>query len=306
MGNKDIVEKTLESYNDVFVDIVNVLLFNGERVVNENELEDAVLRYHYKADNTKLHEMERDAAKYWKQNNIRIAFFGNENQTEADIDAPIRGAGYDGIEYRRQMLADYEEVINQETNQKKIIKKRKQRFPVITLFLYFGYKKHWSQPRTLHECLNVSERLKPYINDYKINLFEIAYLSDEQVKMFQSDFRIVADFFVQIRKNNNYIPSKETIKHVHEVLEFMSVITGDHRYEDSWNNFHKEGSVTMCEFLDRIVMESEARGEARGIINFALELGYSSDEVISTLQKKLKIKTEQAEEYLKRFYEGKL
>ena len=28
-------EKTLESYNDVFTDIVNVLLFNGRQVVNE-------------------------------------------------------------------------------------------------------------------------------------------------------------------------------------------------------------------------------------------------------------------------------
>lgn len=29
MGEKDIIEKILESYNDVFADIVNVLLFKG-------------------------------------------------------------------------------------------------------------------------------------------------------------------------------------------------------------------------------------------------------------------------------------
>ena len=29
MGEKDIAEKTLEAYNDVFADIVNVLLFDG-------------------------------------------------------------------------------------------------------------------------------------------------------------------------------------------------------------------------------------------------------------------------------------
>ena len=33
MGEKDIVEKTLEAYNDVFADIVNVLLFKGERII---------------------------------------------------------------------------------------------------------------------------------------------------------------------------------------------------------------------------------------------------------------------------------
>lgn len=37
-NEKDIVEKTLKSYNDVFADIVNVLLFDGKAVVNENEL----------------------------------------------------------------------------------------------------------------------------------------------------------------------------------------------------------------------------------------------------------------------------
>ena len=38
MGEKDAAEKTLESYNDVFADIVNGLLFNGKQVVKENEL----------------------------------------------------------------------------------------------------------------------------------------------------------------------------------------------------------------------------------------------------------------------------
>ncbi len=139
MGEKDITEKTLEAYNDVFADIINVLLFDGKQVVRENELEDAIVRYHYKADQGKLHEMERDAAKYWKSSNIRIACFGYENQTESDIDAPLRGAGYDGSEYRRQMLADYEEITGKD-GAKKIIRKRKPRYPVVTLFLYFGYK----------------------------------------------------------------------------------------------------------------------------------------------------------------------
>ena len=30
MAEKDIAEKTLEAYNDVFADIINVLLFNSE------------------------------------------------------------------------------------------------------------------------------------------------------------------------------------------------------------------------------------------------------------------------------------
>lgn len=39
MSEKDIAEKTLEAYNDVFADIVNGLLFDGKEVVKEEELE---------------------------------------------------------------------------------------------------------------------------------------------------------------------------------------------------------------------------------------------------------------------------
>ena len=55
------------------------------------------------------------------------------------------------------------------------------------------------------------------VNDYRINLFEIAYLSNEQVNLFTSDFRIVADYFVQKRENGDYIPNTWEIRHVLEL-----------------------------------------------------------------------------------------
>lgn len=65
MAAKDFTEKTLEAYNDVSADIINVLLFNGKLLVGENELSEAAPRSIYKADG-KLHELERDVAKYWR------------------------------------------------------------------------------------------------------------------------------------------------------------------------------------------------------------------------------------------------
>lgn len=41
MQEKDITKKTLERYNDVFSDIVNVLLFGEKKVVEEEVLFDA-------------------------------------------------------------------------------------------------------------------------------------------------------------------------------------------------------------------------------------------------------------------------
>lgn len=122
MGQKDIAEKILEAYNDVFSDIVNVLLFNGDQILKENELEDQAPRSAYKADG-KYREIERDVAKRWKNKNIRLACIGLENQTEPDADMPLRIMGYDGAEYRAQL--------NNEN--------QRERYPVITLVLYYGY-----------------------------------------------------------------------------------------------------------------------------------------------------------------------
>jgi len=53
MGEKDIAEKVLEDYNDVFADIVNVLLFQGEQIVKPEQLEDKTLRSSYKVNYAK-------------------------------------------------------------------------------------------------------------------------------------------------------------------------------------------------------------------------------------------------------------
>ena len=38
MSGKDITEKVLEDYNDIFADIVNVLIYDGVKEIKEREL----------------------------------------------------------------------------------------------------------------------------------------------------------------------------------------------------------------------------------------------------------------------------
>ena len=105
----------------------------------------------------------------------------------------------------------------------------------MTLVLYFGHEKPWSGPLSLKERLNVPKEFEPYVNDYKINLFQIAYLTREQVELFQSDFKVVADYFVQKRENGDYVPSSQDLTHVQETLQLLSIMTNDHRFEDAYN-----------------------------------------------------------------------
>ena len=132
---------------------------------------------------------------------------------------PLRVLGYDGAEYRAQLLADNE---------------AKNRYPVVTLVLYYGYNGHWDKPLSLKERLDIPPEFDEFVNDYKINLFEIAYLTREQVDMFQSDFRIVADYFVQMQENGDYVPDARQIKHVQETMQLLSVMTMDNRFEEAY------------------------------------------------------------------------
>lgn len=137
--------------------------------------------------------------------------------------------------------------------------------------LYFGYKKPWSGPLTLKERLRIPKECEPYVNDYKINLFQIAFLTEEQVKLFKSDFRIVADYLVQMRKNNDYVPDPTYFKHVHETIQLLTVMAQDSRFEEVYQEKlkqHKEGvfKMNMCDVFDKYENSGRAEGKAEGII----------------------------------------
>lgn len=249
MAEKDITEKNLEALNDVFADIVNVLLFKGEQVINEKDLEADTTKSMFKADG-KIHEQERDVSKFWKNGEIRISILGIENQTAQDSDMPLRVISYDGASYKQQLLD----------------KKQKMRYPVATLVLYFGTEEKWVKAKHLYDCFEIPEKLKPFVNDYKINVFNIAFLSPKTIAMFKSDFKIIAEYFRAKRLNQKYKGSKEKLKHANETLKMFSALTGDDSFEKVYNegNF-KKGGITMCDVVKKIRDEGITEGINKGI-----------------------------------------
>ena len=244
MQGKDITEKMFEKYNDVFADILNVLLFAGGDVVDESALTDALPMSMLKIDG-RVRTQERDIAKYWRKNKINVALFGLENQTVPNKLMPLRVFGYDGAEYVKQSRKENSD---------------RAKYPVITLVLYLGYEKRWNYPKRLFDVLDIDKDIRPYVNDFKINLFEIAYLEREKIDLFKSDFRILADYLYQMRENRDYIADDTNIAHVEELLTLMSAMTGDNRFEETINDFKGKEKVNMCEVLDRV----EARGIEKG------------------------------------------
>ncbi|MDD6598744.1 Rpn family recombination-promoting nuclease/putative transposase [Anaerovibrio sp.] len=263
MGEKDIAQKNFEAYNDVVADIVNGSLFDGREIIKAESLVDAQPFSQYKAAEGIIHELERDVAKYCMDMhcNVRLALVGFENQMAIDWDMPIRVIGYDGISYRDELNQD-EIVVDERTGRRH--KVRGKRYPVITLVLYFGARP-WKKPLCLYDVIDVPEVLKPFVNDFKLNLIDVPRLTPEQVKKYKGDFQIIADYFVQQSRQGEYVPLNKPIQHPDSFLKLMSVLTRDKRYSEVLEDFAdgQEG-VKMCEVLDRVEARGEARGRAAG------------------------------------------
>ncbi len=249
---KDITERLLADHNDVFADIINGFIFKGEQRIRPEDLENCQVRSQYKAAGGRLHQTERDLSKQWSRHDIRLAIFGLEKQTYPDSLMPVRAFCYDGDSYKDQ------------------IRKKGKPVPVLTIVLYFG-KDRWTASKSLHEILDIPEGMEEYINDYRVHVFEISWLTDEEINRFTSDFRIVANFFVNRRRNKDYVPDDpQHIEHVDEVLKLLSVFTKDDRYEMILAD--KEEVHNMCEVADRLVNKGLEQGRREGSIKTLYEM----------------------------------
>lgn len=257
MGQKDMVEKILEDHNDVFADIVNVLLFKGKQIMRKESLRETNAKSFYKAETGKLHEQERDVSKYWEDAGARIAICGLENQTKEEKYMPLRVIGYDGASYRQQLLKENE---------------GEEKVPVVSLVLYYGTEKEWSYPDNLKGVVDIPDYLEPFINDYRMNVFNIAFLDEETVNMFQSDFRVVADLCVQKRMNKDYVPCEKEIDHADEVVKLLTIVTGDPRYEVEFSEAERKEGIKMCTIMQKVEDKGRIEGRAEGRTETLFEL----------------------------------
>lgn len=249
MGNKDLAEKKLEDYNDVFADIFNTLLF-GCQELDQQCLKNGPTASLYKAEQTEWKTQFRDTLKeYRNAERYVIAAYGIENQSGYDPDMPVRIMGYDYGSYRQQLLD-----------------KKKPLHPVVTIVLNFSDIR-WNKNKSLHEMMQLSEQQKKYVQDYCIRVFDIAYLDNETIDTFQSDFKAVARFFKEKRLGNDpFKESKLKISHAEALLEFFSVFTGDRTYEEMIPYVRKEEGkeIDMCWVVQGYINEGKLLGLEQG------------------------------------------
>ena len=251
MENKDISQKNLEQYTDVFSDIVNVLLYGGREVVKGENLHPAPTETFYQM-NGKWHQQFQDTGMYeYRNGNISVQYI-IENQTEEDRQMILRQAGYEGAVYRGQ----YE---------------RQEPFGVIMLVLNWG-ERVWGSVTDLHKFLSnkdYPDELKQYMDNHVLHIFNMHHLPLEIRKRFRSDMRIVVEYLAE---QEHYKPTTQEIKHLDAFLFMMQALTGDNRFEEILENMEdrEKGGITMCELIDRYWNAGVKEGLVQGVSQLLL------------------------------------
>ncbi len=219
------------------------------------ELTDAKARTAYKADG-ELREQERDVPKLWTttQGKTLICLLGLENQTAIDTYMALRVLGYDGGDYTLQLRPRVE-------NGKR---RRKKPHLVMTLVLYFGTKRHWPRRRSVLDRLSTPEELRSFCSNTPLNVFELAWLTEEQEKLFTSDFKHVVHYLRQERMGEKFDTLSDELQHATELLDLLFALTKDFRFKaaiaQAQKISKKGGKITLRSFLE----EAENRGRSEG------------------------------------------
>ena len=274
MGEKDITQKELENYNDVFADVFNTLVFKKDYIIPDKlklgVTSDIVITQDGKA------ERNRDVCKIYENANFCIASFGIENQTTIDDTMPLRVFGYDYGEYLSQLK-------KREGSEMPFL------YPSITVVLNFN-KDKWNAPKKLSECTYIEEELKPFFNDYAICVVDVCHLSDEVIDSMKSDLRGIFRLFKDATKGE-IKPEllKESFVHEEESLDLITAYFNDDLFESAYKEVRKERSeLNMCEAFEKLINKGVREERIKAIRNLLnkkktveeiMELDYTEEEI---------------------------
>ena len=86
-------------------------------------------------------------------------------------------------------------------------------------------------------------------------------MTKEQAQNFNSDFKVVADYFAQIYENGYYKGNSQELKHPEDTFTLMKYVTGVDKFEQFIKSKAEGGVINMYDPFE----DAEKRGEAQGL-----------------------------------------
>ena len=200
-----------------------------------------------------------------------IGIIGIENQTKVDYSMVFRTMKAEALSYAKQ----WNELEKRYTREGKLKKdkllawsdlgKESRFIPVIMVVIYFGTDKEWDGAKCLYDMLDMCEELKPYVNNYRMNLFD--YHDCEDFSIFKTENRLLFEVLAcsdDKRKMKKHLAGKyseyDRLDKTSRMLicDLLGVNKGliEQRIE--------EEGITLCKALQEMYDDGKAEGLEQG------------------------------------------
>ena len=167
--------------------------------------------------------------------------------------------------------------------------KREEKFiPIITPVVYLGVAEAWDGARSLHELLELDEILKPYVNNYRLNLYD--YHEKKDYSQFQTENRVLFEFLSHAGDKEGMKESMRRHPDWYRELDLESVkamegIAGISMDPALMKEMREEGEevYNMCKAFEDYKEEGREEGREEGQLR-----------AIRVIMKNLKLNVEEA------------
>ena len=314
MGLIDNYTKKYMSDNKVFADAFNFYLYDGEQIINADDLQSIDTTAVATLDNVQLNtsvQKIRDNYKILavKEDEVGVyVVLGVENEAEINYAEPVKSMVYDALEYARQ-VAEKAKKHKQDNDTKGIspgefmrgFHKDDRLVPVVTLVIFFNPEK-WDAPKSIHEMFDVKDkRLLSYVNDYKLNLISPYEIKETDASKFQSNLKEV---LLYIKNSNDKNKLQELVNGDEEFTKLdrdaacvINVCTNS-KLKINEN----EGVVNVCKAINDLVTESIDEGKYIGAIGMCKTFKLSLEDAILKIMESFNLSEQEADAVVNKYW----
>jgi len=248
MGQRDLAQNDYLNDKVRFADMCNGILFQGQGIIRPEELQEAGEDTVYSEDR-KRRKIIPDKVRLWR--GIYLSVISVENQTKVDYKMVIRMMKEEAVSYERQwnererelrragLLGKKSRLCWQGKNEKFV--------PVIPIVIYYGIDQRWDGATCLYDMLDMDDALRPFIMNYKLNLF---------------DYHECKDFSIFMTENRELFEVLSCAKSEKRVQELIS--ENSERYEE----LAYDAAQTICDIAGiDVALIKEIKEDGREVAN---------------------------------------
>ena len=312
----DTILKTFWRDNDHFADLFNAALFDGEQVLNPADLMEvdtdvsSMVKFNNHAETVqKVLDVVKKTAY-----GVDFVIWGLENQAKIHYAMPLRHMLGDSFSY----LKEYQEIAARNRAEKDFessdeflsnLKRSDRLHPVVSLCVYYG-EKEWDGPFCLTDMLEIPDKLKPLVSDYKMNLIQVK--SSESLLFHNSDVATVFDVSRSIYERDfkkiNTVYKEKAISA--ELGMVIGAITESKKLIDhALKSEKKGGKIYMCGALEELVDKGRQEGRIEGLqegiqanIRTCKTFKISKSDTIKNVAKEFSMSEDEAKDYVEKYW----